>query len=830
MANHSTSFEFDVTLEVLGQYESFRSKKAVCLSIVDGIIDAAVEEVTDLAELNSIFSSIYETDENVILQSDPIRLRDEQQLSKIFDSLYSADSPPPPKKAKTLDDIFACILDVPENHESNIKESNFICSSNCPSKKCRDIPLSVIAEIRSTVLNLAPSKLHNYLLQKLSTQLDVGISNHDTEFVIRGYHFCHASFQAYFGISDYLLKTVLKEHQNGYVRFVHGNKGNVYRSIKRDTAVAFILKFSEVHCENLPDRHFLQLPSYLNIRTLYEIYMERVKATDERLGEREFYHIFQQYFGTSKRVDESLPVVVFQSHNTHPKCNTCAKINDLRKRAKNETEAAHVDSRMRAHMLEIRRKYLKFSSRIKLAIRYPEDYLHLIIDDMDQAKLQSPHYCQNTKELSNLLKLKNHLTGVLVHNGMLKDDKYLDVFLNNDQFTQGSNKNITIIHTVLLEIQSQLGRLPRKLLVQSDNCSKDLKNQFVIAFYYLLVEMNIFEEVLISHMPPGHTHNQLDFCFGLIASKLKKVNIPTFEALKEEISNVNIPSSSIKVHELVCTTDFSKFVSDGHLLQMQGHRSFFQFKIRKENELTKLYVKENDLDDKFAFNSGIKLLSNVPNRIQMEISEFRRDTGYSEVFESVFTKYIPTLSSKYSEDQIDQIKSQWEQRIDFLINLKEEAFTPFNFHLLRPQVAPSKCSDLALDSVQSPSRNVALSATFYPMEFSSFSESDLKRDISLVLYTVSKRYRPWIGLMTELSEDKSTVSVQWVKKVKDKYILHENSDSSPYISSVPYESIMFTDVLRNISETGERHGPYVLDGAVRQEIMKAYKDRDESNI
>ena len=81
-----------------------------------------------------------------------------------------------------------------------------------------------------------------------------------------------------------------------------------------------------------------------------------------------------------------------------------------------------------------------------------------------------------------------------------------------------------------------------------------------------------------------------------------------------------------------------------------------------------------------------------------------------------------------------------------------------------------------------------------------------------------------------VSEDKSTVSVQWVKKVKDKYILHENSDSSPYISSVPYESIMFTDVLRNISETGERNGPYVLDGTVRQEIMKAYKDRDESNI
>ena len=141
---------------------------------------------------------------------------------------------------------------------------------------------------------------------------------------------------------------------------------------------------------------------------------------------------------------------------------------------------------------------------------------------MDQAKLQSPYYCQNTKELTNLLKLKNHLTGVLIHNGNLSSDKLLAVFLNNDQFTRGSNKTISVLFHVLLDFQVNIRRLPLKLLIQTDNCGKDLKNQNVLAFYYLLVEMNVFEEVLVSHMPPGHTHNQLDFCFGLIAEKIKK--------------------------------------------------------------------------------------------------------------------------------------------------------------------------------------------------------------------------------------------------------------------------------------------------------------------
>ena len=834
LSNQYKQFDFDSDSDIVinpSQYESFKAKKSLCQSILSEVLDSALQEASDSEDLNSIFSRIFNAESNTFLESDPIRLSDEKELEDIFDKVTSAvENPPPEKKSKTtLNEIFSRIVSLPNDKESilNIRRG-IVCSSSCVSKKCSDIPSLIISDIRNRISSLKQSQLHNYLLERLAIQMDMGIEN--SVFTIRGYRFCRSSFQAYFGVSNYLLDTVLKENKEGKVRFVHGNKGNVYRSLRRDSAVAFIHSFAEVHCENLPDRHYLQLPSYLNIGTLFRIYVERFTVADERLGEREFYHVFNQYFGSTKRVDESLPVIIFQSYNTHPKCNVCAKISDLRKRAKNETEANYVDSRMREHMVEMRRKYLKFSSRIELAVRYPEDYLHLIIDDMDQAKIQSPYYCQNTKDLSNLLKLKNHLTGVLLHNGKLVNDKHLSVFVNNDQFSQGANKTVTIVFSVLLKFQRQLGRLPRKLLVQSDNCSKDLKNQYVLAFYYLLVELNVFEEVLVSHMPPGHTHNQLDFCFGLIANKLKRVDIPTFEALKGEISNVVLPSCTIKVHELIYTTDFQKFITDGHLLQIQGHRSFFQFKIRKENNLTKMYVKEDDLDDKFAFNMGIKLLSNIPDKIQMEISPFRKDTGYSEVFESVFNKFIPSLASKQPEVKVDEIKNLWEKRVQFLIELKEEDFNPFDLHQLRPQELPNQLNGQVVQLAQTRSKKLALSATFYPMDFRSFSDSDLKRDVSIVLYTASRKSRPWIGLIVDISEDKNDISVQWVKKDRDKYRLHVNADGSPYISSVPYASIMFSDVLLNMSKNGDRNGPYSLDDTIRKEIFKAYKDRDDTIV
>jgi hypothetical protein len=112
------------------------------------------------------------------------------------------------------------------------------------------------------------------------------------------------------------------------------------------------------------------------------------------------------------------------------------------------------------------------------------------------------------------------------------------------------------------------------------------------------------------------------------------------------------------------------------------------------------------------------------------------------------------------------------------------------------------------------------------MEISSFSVLDLKQSVSLVFYTQTKKWRPWIGLFDSLSEDKCSVTVQWLRREKQNYVLHTKSDGSPYLSSVSVESIMFSDVLENLSLVNDKSGPYVMQNFVKQEITNAYKDRD----
>ena len=121
-----------------------------------------------------------------------------------------------------------------------------------------------------------------------------------------------------------------------------------------------------------------------------------------------------------------------------------------------------------------------------------------------------------------------------------------------------------------------------------------------------------------------------------------------------------------------------------------------------------------------------------------------------------------------------------------------------------------------------------LTATFYPPEIKPFSVTDLFQDCSVVFYTSSKSSRPWIGLFIELLEENNSaqIKVEWLKKEKKIFVLDSKSDGSAYYSVLDVESVMFIDVLRNISYSSNRKGPYVLEIETKKQIVQAYLERD----
>ncbi len=66
--------------------------------------------------------------------------------------------------------------------------------------------------------------------------------------------------------------------------------------------------------------------------------------------------------------------------------------------------------------------------------------------------------------------------------------------------------------------------LPKKLLLQMDNCVKDNKHQHLLKFLSLLTTRDVFEEVKLGFLVVGHTHGDIDGCFGYLSKKLRKEN------------------------------------------------------------------------------------------------------------------------------------------------------------------------------------------------------------------------------------------------------------------------------------------------------------------
>jgi hypothetical protein len=66
--------------------------------------------------------------------------------------------------------------------------------------------------------------------------------------------------------------------------------------------------------------------------------------------------------------------------------------------------------------------------------------------------------------------------------------------------------------------------LPRNLLLQMDNCVKDNKNQHLLMFLSLSMVIDVFEKVNLGFLIVGHTHEDIDGCFGYLSKKLEENN------------------------------------------------------------------------------------------------------------------------------------------------------------------------------------------------------------------------------------------------------------------------------------------------------------------
>jgi hypothetical protein len=95
--------------------------------------------------------------------------------------------------------------------------------------------------------------------------------------------------------------------------------------------------------------------------------------------------------------------------------------------------------------------------------------------------------------------------------------------LQNLFFARMLQRKLRCIHTPDLIVGVK--RLPRNLLLQMDNYVKDNKNQHLLAFISLLTVKDVFKEIKLGFLVVGHTHQDIDECFGYLSKKLREETI-----------------------------------------------------------------------------------------------------------------------------------------------------------------------------------------------------------------------------------------------------------------------------------------------------------------
>ena len=131
-----------------------------------------------------------------------------------------------------------------------------------------------------------------------------------------------------------------------------------------------------------------------------------------------------------------------------------------------------------------RQERRRYYANKQAGIESPDEVLSIITDGMDQNKTNY----RVPKSSQNLWNLRTHLTGALVHGtGSF-------CFLDFLQWSHDTNLTLTCLLLTLKEIDT-VRVLPKKLLIQMDNCVRENKNKYVLGFLSLLVEKNIYTEV-----------------------------------------------------------------------------------------------------------------------------------------------------------------------------------------------------------------------------------------------------------------------------------------------------------------------------------------------
>ena len=332
------------------------------------------------------------------------------------------------------------------------------------------------------------------------------------------------------------------------------------------------------------------------------LYLDERKTTG-------FPKVSKQYFREVKRTDARVKNIILRRYLRFAKCNDCVAFRRDRNETRDEQELRDISRKERKHKVFVKQERGSYWTRRARARQYPESYLSLIIDGADQSTFGAPHFLEKDHDTQAAHNLNVKLMGVIAHGvGSW-------VFTHLDHVRAGANATLDCLIRVLQEVHhARGGKLPPKLYLQLDNTAKQCKNKYVMALLALLVEHGVFREIVVSFLPVGHTHEDIDQMFSRFAIGLRKTDVLSRLGMAEILkrSYHNRAGDPVQVAHLDRFTNFSDwmrpYINDSAFLGICQYRQFLIASTgaaKGEKRQTVIRVREACANQKYKTWTGI---------------------------------------------------------------------------------------------------------------------------------------------------------------------------------------------------------------------------------
>jgi len=281
---------------------------------------------------------------------------------------------------------------------------------------------------------------------------------------------------------------------------------------------------------------------------LYEKYVQfcQTASSEQNLTKRPF--VTKQIFSN---IWLSLFPYVHLKRKCHivGKCTSCYIVQDARDKTTDHRELEALKQIHALHRATFMGERNVYQETIIHACIFIKSVLSIIVDGMDNNNCLMPYL---GSQVTFPKPLEQGITGALVHG----PQGGMTLYRTFNNINKGPNLTIHILLTEILKFVKRNGCYPEEIFFQADGAC-DNANKFVLAFLEYIVAKRITQRAVFTRHQVGHTHNDVDGGFGVLADAFRGKIFPTLDKFVELIESARL--NGFNVVDVMIIPDFENF-------------------------------------------------------------------------------------------------------------------------------------------------------------------------------------------------------------------------------------------------------------------------------